>query len=150
MGSWRWRHSFLHKPRVQGCASGHVQTPVTVLDPIHESGGQPHQSASHASTDLPFVLVVCGSCQCPVALVRAPWLLFVPRGSCQCPVALASALWLVFVTCSSCSWPVDRTRDLWLLPVPCGSWPVTCGSCQCPVALARDPWLLLVTCGSCS
>ena len=71
MGSWRWRHSFLHKPRVQGCASGHVQTPVTVLDPIRESGGQPHQSASHLFIDHPLVLVVFWQAALAVSVTEA-------------------------------------------------------------------------------
>ena len=51
-------HPF-HKPRAQRDASGHIQKPFTVLGPIPERGGQPHQSASRLSASPLSVPVVC-------------------------------------------------------------------------------------------
>ena len=48
-----------YKPRARRCAFGGVQRLLTVLDPIPERVGQPHQSAPHPSTPNIPVPVVC-------------------------------------------------------------------------------------------
>ena len=69
-GFWRC-HSPLYKLQAQRCAFGHVQKPVTVPDPIPESGGQPHQSASHLFIDHPLVLVVFWQAALAVSVTEA-------------------------------------------------------------------------------